>query len=99
MNSNMIKDDSLGTTEVDLRAIEQNQWKTISEKLVDGDKGELDFQIFFQPTDYHRVVLEWTSMLHIRVNGALNLKNLDTGILGDVSDPYVVVKVGEVRKN
>jgi len=95
MNSNMMKDDCLGTTEVDLRTMQLGQWCHFRSKLVDGGRGELEFDIYLQLTEYHRLIMQYTTLLYVRVNGALNLKNMDTGILGDVSDPYVAVRVGQ----
>eukprot|EP00929_Paragymnodinium_shiwhaense_P092974 TRINITY_DN5300_c1_g3_i1.p1 TRINITY_DN5300_c1_g3~~TRINITY_DN5300_c1_g3_i1.p1 ORF type:complete len:2162 (-),score=437.98 TRINITY_DN5300_c1_g3_i1:113-6598(-) len=33
--------------------------------------------------------------LQVRINAAHDLKNMDTGLLGDVSDPFVVVRIGK----
>ncbi|CAK0824725.1 unnamed protein product, partial [Prorocentrum cordatum] len=38
-----------------------------------------------------------SGLLHVRVLGGHSLRDRDTGILGDVSDPYVVVRVGTVE--
>lgn len=95
MNSNVVKDDSLGTTSVDLRTIQPGQWCHFRERLVDGDRGELEFDVYLQLAEYHRLIMQYTSLLYVRVNGALKLRNMDTGILGDVSDPYVTVRVGK----
>lgn len=98
MNSNYLKDDPLGTAEVDLLSIQHDRWCKFRQRLTDGDKGEIEFNVYFQLTDYHKAHLEHTSLLYVRVNGATNLKNLDTGVLGDVSDPYVSVRMGEGKE-
>mmetsp|Transcript_27204 Transcript_27204/g.90464 ORF Transcript_27204/g.90464 Transcript_27204/m.90464 type:complete len:919 (+) Transcript_27204:75-2831(+) len=38
------------------------------------------------------------STLHVRILAARGLKNLDTGVFGDVSDPYAVVRVGNAEE-
>jgi len=38
------------------------------------------------------------SMLHVRLLAAHNLQNQDTGVLGDVSDPYVVIRIGQTEE-
>merc|ERR1719491_2007131 len=90
----MMKDDFLGATEVDLRAMALNEWVRFKQRLRDGAGAELEFDAYFKPTPYHQLVIEHTSMLYLRVNSASNLNNKDTGILGDVSDPYVKVVLG-----
>jgi len=97
MNSNRMKDDLLGNVELDLRAMARDEWCRFKEKLRDGQGGELEFDVFFKPTDFHRMKFDYTSMLYLRVNGAQGLKNKDTGLFGDVSDPYVKVKVGQTE--
>ncbi|CAK9100809.1 unnamed protein product [Durusdinium trenchii] len=98
MDSNNFKDVSLGRCELDLRSIQHGMWTRFNEKLVAGVRGELAFDLYFQATEYRLLVAEQGSMLHVRVNNARNLPNTDTGVLGDVSDPYVIVKVGDLQR-
>eukprot|EP00929_Paragymnodinium_shiwhaense_P092975 TRINITY_DN5300_c1_g4_i1.p1 TRINITY_DN5300_c1_g4~~TRINITY_DN5300_c1_g4_i1.p1 ORF type:complete len:2216 (-),score=463.01 TRINITY_DN5300_c1_g4_i1:52-5769(-) len=58
----------------------------------------------FEQTDYHGHLAlvgqhpgqAGPGRLQVRINAATDLKNTDTGLLGmDVSDPYVVVRVGK----
>lgn len=98
LNKNTFKDDSLGTAELDLRALQRDEWCQIKERLTNGEGAELELDIFFKPTDYHRLRLDFTGMVYLRVNGAVNLLNKDTGLFGDLSDPYVKVKVGKTEK-
>eukprot|EP00930_Biecheleria_cincta_P063906 TRINITY_DN4944_c1_g2_i1.p1 TRINITY_DN4944_c1_g2~~TRINITY_DN4944_c1_g2_i1.p1 ORF type:complete len:1994 (-),score=345.92 TRINITY_DN4944_c1_g2_i1:416-6397(-) len=98
MNSNTFRDSSLGSCEFDLRSIQHGIWVRRNEKLVGGLKGELSFDVFFKPTQYRKSAQDLSSVLHLRINNARNLLNKDTGVLGDVSDPYVVIKVGELQQ-
>lgn len=98
MNSNYIKDDSLGEAELDLRTMQAGEWCHVRQPLNGGMGGEVDVNVFLKLNEYHRLLLDSMSMLHLHVKGACDLMNLDTGLLGDVSDPYVVAKVGKVQK-
>mmetsp|Transcript_84897 Transcript_84897/g.243634 ORF Transcript_84897/g.243634 Transcript_84897/m.243634 type:complete len:552 (+) Transcript_84897:2-1657(+) len=98
MNKNRFKDDSLGETEVDVRTLARGEWCRFKEKLENGDDAELEFDVFFRPTEFHGLHLDTISLLYIRVNGAHKLINKDTGLFGDVSDPFVKVKVGQAEK-
>jgi hypothetical protein len=93
--NNIFKDDCIGEADVDLCALPLETWCQFREKLT--IQGELEFDVFFKPTMFHRRKIESMTMLYVRVNGAINLKNTDTGVLGDVSDPYVVAKVGRTE--
>jgi len=46
----------------------------------------------------HSGQLKPAAYLYVRVNSAYNLRNTDTGLFGDKSDPYVVVRVGRQEK-
>lgn len=95
MNSNSVmKDDDLGSTEIDLRSMLKNEWCRYREVLRDGSGAELEFDTFFKPTASHSLMLEGSTMLYVQVVEARKLRNLDTGMFGDVSDPYVKVRVG-----
>ncbi|CAE8651204.1 unnamed protein product [Polarella glacialis] len=98
LNSNNFRDDSLGKCEIDLRSIQHGIWVRFGEKLVAGVNGELQFDVFFKPTQYRVLAAQLSSVLHLRINAARNLMNKDTGIMGDVSDPYVVAKVGALQQ-
>lgn len=93
MNSNSVmKDDDLGSTEIDLRSMLKNEWCRYREVLRDGSGAELEFDTFFKPTASHSLMLEGSTMLYVQVVEARKLRNLDTGMFGDVSDPYVKVE-------
>ncbi|CAK0805783.1 unnamed protein product, partial [Prorocentrum cordatum] len=100
MNHNYTKDQSLGEAEVDLRVMQYGRVCQFREPLREGQGAELEFDVEFRPTEYFLTVLESTSKLYLRVNGALGLKNTDTGLYNpvtgtrDLSDPYVVATVG-----
>ena len=40
--------------------------------------------------------LEHTTVLYLQVAAGYNLLNRDSGIMGDVSDPYVVAQLGDM---
>jgi hypothetical protein len=100
MNHNYTKDQSLGEAEVDLRVMQYGRVCQFREPLREGQGAELEFDVDFRPTEYFLTVLESSSKLYLRVNGALGLKNTDTGLYNpvtgtrDLSDPYVVATVG-----
>lgn len=98
MDANRFKDVTLGSCELDLRSIQQGMWTRFSEKLVGGLNGELAFDLYFKATEYRLLCAEQGSVLHVRVNNARHLPNTDSGVMGDLSDPYVIVKVGDLQR-
>jgi len=107
VNDGRIKN-SLGKLSINLKDLTAGEWNKFLEKLENKwNMGELQFEVkvVTRQTNANRRLTPptlslkgSTATLVMRVLGAYNLKNRDSGIFGDVSDPFVAVKIGELEK-
>jgi hypothetical protein len=90
-HNNFHSNTSLGTLEIDLMRLEHEPFRVykMRKELVNGDKGEIEFELLFCPAEQAHEVLS------VRMIAGYNLKNVD--IWPDLSDPFVIARVGKQK--
>jgi len=58
MNSNVVRDDSLGKATVQIGTLEPNQWCRLVERLESGDSGTVELDVFFKPNEHYHLSLK-----------------------------------------